>query len=60
VPSVAELTPAQRWALAASAVLNEYNGGAHDLLGGAEPTPEHQSSAKNILSRSWGVAPREK
>jgi hypothetical protein len=53
---------AKRWALAATAVLTTLTRRQprHDLLGGAEPSPEAQATAKTILANSWQIDGRDK
>ena len=49
----------QRWALAATAVLTEYNGERHDILEGVERTPENIARHKMLLNYWWGIDSRE-
>jgi hypothetical protein len=48
----------QRWALAAAAVLTEYNRRRHDLLGSAEPSEEALRRTRRTLGEWWGVESR--
>lgn len=52
------LTPAQKWALAASALLAERNRARHDVLGELEPTPANIRGWKRGLRLWWGVHTR--
>jgi hypothetical protein len=49
----------KEWALATCAIITEINGGRHDLLGGAEPSPRVAESWKEGLEQWWGVSSRE-
>jgi hypothetical protein len=51
-------TPAQGWALAASAMLTEGNGDRHDLLGGATATDSTIQRSTDLLKASWGITNR--
>lgn len=51
-------TPAQGWALAASAMLGEWNGDRHDLLGGVTATDSSIQRSQDLLQGSWGVTSR--
>lgn len=46
------------WALAMSAILTQYNGGRHDLLGGRERTPEEIEAWRATLAASWDIESR--
>jgi hypothetical protein len=52
-------TPAQGWALAASAMLGEWNGDRHDLLGGAAATESSVQRSQDLLRTAWGVSSRQ-
>jgi hypothetical protein len=52
-------TPAQGWALAASAMLGEWNGDRHDLLGGVAATESSILRSQNVLRTSYGVTSRD-
>lgn len=51
-------TPAQGWALAASAMLGEWNGDRHDLLGGVTATESSILRSQHLL-QTYGVTSRE-
>lgn len=51
--------PAQRWALAASAMLGEWNGDRHDLLGGVTTTELSILRSQQLLKTDWGVSSRD-
>lgn len=52
------LSQAQLWMLALSAVLTEQNGYGHDTLCGREKTPELIEDNKHALKRDWGISNR--
>jgi hypothetical protein len=52
-------TPSQGWALAASAMLGEWNGDRHDLLGGATATEASIQRSQYQLKTAWGVSNRD-
>src|SRR5512145_1841280 len=52
-------TPAQGWALAASAMLGEWNGDRHDLLGGVNATESSIQRSQYQLKTAWGVSSRD-
>lgn len=49
----------RRWALAATAILTEYNHESHDLLEGVERTQENINKHKMLLNYWWGIDSRE-
>jgi hypothetical protein len=52
------LSPAQLWALASTALLVQYNGDSHELLGSIPLTEKDR--AQNILTKWWGIGDRQK
>ena len=55
----ADATAEQRsWALAASALLTERNGGRHDRLASFERTASHVQQTRRLLEEWWGVIDR--
>jgi hypothetical protein len=54
---VAHLTPPQLWALATTALLVQYNGDSHEILG-SKPA-SCRIWAQSMLKDGWGVATRE-
>jgi hypothetical protein len=48
----------QAWALATTAIMFEFNGSRHDLLGGAVITPVNAERSRQLLSQWWGVSDR--
>jgi ankyrin repeat protein len=50
------LTPAQRWALAAAAVLNQRNGESHEVLIPANFTAADRAAATQLLRERWGIS----
>jgi len=47
------------WALAATAILTEYNHERHDMLEGVERTEENVTKHKMLLNYWWGIDSRE-
>ena len=54
---VMQLLPQQLWALATAALLVQYNGDSHELLG-SRPSSDH-TWAQNGLRNWWGITSRE-
>jgi hypothetical protein len=54
----AELTPAQRWALAAGAIVTRYFEEDVGLLGGAPPSAEARAAARAELADPWDIGRR--
>jgi hypothetical protein len=52
-------TPAQGWALAASAMIDEWDGDRRDLLGGATATESSVHRSQDLLRTAWGVTSRD-
>jgi uncharacterized protein DUF1266 len=60
LPVAAEHTEAQqKWALGAGAMLAELGERRHDILAGAEPSPEFAESRRETLQEVWGVTSRQ-
>jgi hypothetical protein len=53
-----ELSDAQRWTLAATAIVTRYFEHSHELLGGTSTGDEDQESAKETLLDPWGIEKR--
>lgn len=51
-------TPAQKWALACSAVLTEINGDQHEWLHGGPPDKQSPEHVKAMLATAWGIEDR--
>jgi hypothetical protein len=56
---IESITPAQGWALATTAILTEYNGHRHDLLGLIEPTADNIQQTKTLLRDWWNINSRK-
>lgn len=54
-----ELSPAQRWTLATTAIVTRYFEESHELLGGVSPSPDERESAKETLEDPWDVHDRK-
>jgi hypothetical protein len=54
----AEITPAQRWALATTAIVTHYFEGSHELLGGVPVTSESREESLDTLRDPWEIENR--
>jgi hypothetical protein len=53
-----ELSAAQRWTLATTAIVTRYFEHSHELLGGMQPGAASAAEAKDALADPWGVSKR--